>query len=151
MNKAHPQFSFLASLEAIFYSLSNCIQSLLQTFSLVFRKKLNIVFKYRKIHDAWEKSPARAQIGSQTWPSSDAKGKYYFINIQSIQAACRHFSMSFSQMINLFLVVFTIFEYENYTDNNRKYSVIFIMRPRVRACKLGIFRSFSLVFVLIPQ
>ena len=30
------------------------------------------------------------------------------------------------------------------------YSVIFIMRPRVRACKLGIFRSFSLVFVLIP-
>ena len=30
------------------------------------------------------------------------------------------------------------------------YSVIFIMRQRVRACKLGIFRSFSLVFVLIP-
>ena len=30
------------------------------------------------------------------------------------------------------------------------YSVIFIMRPRVRACKLGIFRSFSLVFELIP-
>ena len=30
------------------------------------------------------------------------------------------------------------------------YSVIFIMQPRVRACKLGIFRSFSLVFVLIP-
>ena len=32
----------------------------------------------------------------------------------------------------------------------RIYSVIFIMRPRVRACKLGIFWSFSLVFVLIP-
>ena len=30
------------------------------------------------------------------------------------------------------------------------YSVIFIMQPRVMACKLGIFRSFSLVFVLIP-
>ena len=29
------------------------------------------------------------------------------------------------------------------------YSVIFIMRPRVRACKLGIFRTFSLDFVLI--
>ena len=31
------------------------------------------------------------------------------------------FFLSFSQMINLFLVVFTIFEYENYTDNSRKY------------------------------
>ena len=35
-------------------------------------------------------------------------------------------------------------------DRKGIYSVIFIMRPRVRACKLGIFRSFSLVFVLIP-
>ena len=29
------------------------------------------------------------------------------------------------------------------------YSVIFLTRPRVRACKSGIFRYFLLVFVLI--
>ena len=54
------------------------------------------------------------------------------------------------QGMHTLIIYMYVREYEEIHNIFLFYSVIFIMRPRVRACKLGIFRSFSLVFVLIP-